>query len=116
MANPIVHFEIMGGKGKDLEKFYSELFSWNIDSNNPQNYGMITNTPEGTTAGAVGDGENGTRVTVYASVDDINKTLEQVEKLGGKVVMPRTEIPDTVIMAMFSDPAGNINGLVEGSM
>ena len=26
MGSPIVHFEIMGGSGNQLEKFYAELF------------------------------------------------------------------------------------------
>ena len=34
MGIPVVHFEIMGGRGNQLEKFYGELFGWKIDSNN----------------------------------------------------------------------------------
>jgi predicted enzyme related to lactoylglutathione lyase len=33
--------------------------------------------------------------------------------MGGKVVMPRTEM-DMVTMAMMADPEGNVIGLVEG--
>jgi predicted enzyme related to lactoylglutathione lyase len=39
MGAPVVHFEIMGGKGAELETFYSELFDWSINSNNPLKYG-----------------------------------------------------------------------------
>ena len=39
MGAPVVHFEIMGGNGNELEKFYAELFGWKINSNNPLNYG-----------------------------------------------------------------------------
>ena len=35
MGNPVVHFEIMGGDGERLKGFYSDLFGWKIDSNNP---------------------------------------------------------------------------------
>ena len=30
MGAPVVHFEIMGGKGNELETFYSALFGWKI--------------------------------------------------------------------------------------
>lgn len=117
MANPVVHFEIMGGQGKETEEFYSELFDWNIDSNNPLNYGRVdTKSTEGI-RGGVGDGENGTRTTVYVQVSDINETLEKVKKLGGEIAMERTEIPNTVTLAMFKDLSGNLIGLIEdGSM
>src|SRR5215469_15838866 len=46
MGAPVVRFEIMGGKGNRLEKFYGELFGWTIDSNNPMKYGMVdTDSP-----------------------------------------------------------------------
>ena len=51
---------------------------------------------------------------VYVQVPDINAHLAKIEAAGGKTVMPRTEIPDAVTMAIFTDPAGNNVGLVEG--
>ena len=41
MGAPIVHFEIMGGEGSELEAFYRELFGWKINSNNPMKYGVV---------------------------------------------------------------------------
>ncbi len=35
-------------------------------------------------------------------------------KMGGKVVMPITEIPNMVTMAQFADPEGHIIGIVKG--
>ena len=32
MANPVVHFEIMGKDGAALQKFYADLFGWTIDA------------------------------------------------------------------------------------
>ena len=36
-----------------------------------------------------------------------------LNQMGGKTVMPTTEIPNMVTFAMFSDPDGNIVGLVK---
>ena len=41
MAQKIVHFEIIGKDGKKLQEFYSKLFDWKVDANNPMNYGMV---------------------------------------------------------------------------
>src|SRR5947209_2982963 len=114
MANPIVHFEIMGADGKQTQKFYSNLFGWNVDADNPWDYGMVDNGGQGINGG-IGGGDGGTRVTIYAEVEDLQGYLNRAEELGGKVVMPITEIPGAVTMAMFADPDGNTIGLVKSA-
>ena len=34
MGQPVVHFEVIGKDGDKLRSYYSELFGWEIDSNN----------------------------------------------------------------------------------
>jgi predicted enzyme related to lactoylglutathione lyase len=50
-------------------------------------------------------------VRVSIQTDDIDSTLAEVEKLGGKTVTPKTEIPDMGWFAVFTDPEGNYIGL-----
>jgi predicted enzyme related to lactoylglutathione lyase len=116
MGAPVVHFEIMGGEGNRLEKFYGELFGWKIDSNNPMKYGIIdTGGGPGGNNGGVGPANDGNkRVSIYAQVSDLQATLDHVEKLGGKTLLPPTEVPGGPKLAMFTDPAGNVTGLVQG--
>ena len=52
-------------------------------------------------------------MTFYAQVDDLQAYLDKAEQLGGMTVMPPTEIPNVVTLAMFSDPEGNIIGMVK---
>ena len=47
------------------------------------------------------------------STTDINASLEEAGKLGGKTLMPRTELPGGTILGFFADPEGNPIGLVE---
>jgi predicted enzyme related to lactoylglutathione lyase len=47
-------------------------------------------------------------------VDDLAACLKKAESMGGKTVVPPTEIPDMVTFAQFQDPEGNIVGLVKG--
>jgi len=52
-------------------------------------------------------------VTFYVAVDEPQKYLDKAVSLGGKVVMPVTEIPGAVTMAQFADPDGNVVGLIK---
>jgi hypothetical protein len=114
MPNPVVHFEILGKDGKKVQAFYSSLFEWKINANNPVNYGLVDTGVEGAIGGGVGaeaDGKPALRF--YVEVDDLQAYLRKAERLGGKTVTPPTEIPNMVTYATFTDPDGNVIGLVK---
>ena len=48
---------------------------------------------------------------VYVGSDDIDGDLRKAEQLGGKILIPKTEIPNTGWFAILEDPAGNRLGL-----
>jgi predicted enzyme related to lactoylglutathione lyase len=50
---------------------------------------------------------------IYLGVPDIKATETAIKANGGVVVAPRFEVPGVVILALFTDPAGNRMGLVE---
>jgi len=113
MGNPVVHFEIAGSDATGLQKFYSSLFAWKIDADNPMNYGMV-DTAEGI-GGGVGPSPDGEKhLTFYVQVADLQAALDKAEKLGAKTVMPPMDIPDGPSIAQFADPAGNVVGLIKG--
>jgi uncharacterized protein len=113
-VHPIVHWEIQSQSPDKLHNFYAEALGWAIDANNPMNYGMVSSKGKGGINGGIG-GSNGagSRVTVYAAVPSIDTVLQRIESLGGLTVMPRTDI-GPVIMALYTDPEGNVMGLIEG--
>jgi predicted enzyme related to lactoylglutathione lyase len=43
----------------------------------------------------------------YVSVESIDKYLEKVKALGGKIVQPKQEVPDVGWVAVAMDPEGN---------
>lgn len=113
MGNPVVHFEVTGKDGKKLQDFYSKTFGWNVNADNPMNYGIVEGQ-DGGIGGGISAGDGGTRqVTFYIEVDDPQAYLDKVESKGGKTVMPVTEIPGMVVLAQFADPEGNVVGLVK---
>lgn len=115
MPNPVIHWEITGKDAPKLQQFYADLFGWSVNADNPMNYGLVdTQTEEGINGGIAGEQEAATRVTIYVQVDDLQAFLDKAESLGGKTIMPPTVIPDTVTLAMFTDPEGNIMRMVTG--
>jgi len=117
MANPIVHWELMGPDGDAQKEFYAKIFDWKFTT--PDGFGSyhMTEGDDMGVNGALGQGseEMPSYQCIYVGVDDIDAKLEEIEEAGGKTVVPRTEIPDMVTFAMFQDPAGNFVGIVEGS-
>jgi len=111
-AAKIVHVEATGKDGAALQKFYTEVFDWTLDTNNPGGYGMHRED-SGLTAGvgATQDGSDGA-VTFYVHVEDAAGTLKRIEALGGKIVMPLTEVAPETTVALFADPAGHVVGIM----
>jgi hypothetical protein len=121
MGQPVVHFEIGAKNAKKLQSFYASQFGWKVDANNPMNYGVVNTGAKGKMRGINGgiyplqDGSPQTPL-VYVQVTSIDAALKQIEKAGGKTVLPRTPIPGMVTFAQFADPEGNIVGLVEAAI
>jgi predicted enzyme related to lactoylglutathione lyase len=113
MGRPVIHFEIGVTDLGRLSKFYSDLFEWDIKTDD-RGYGLVMT---GSTIGING-GLLKTRqgvppyVTMYIHVDDLNVELEKIEQHGGKTVVPPMPIQGVGSFALFSDPDGNMVGLM----
>jgi len=113
MGNPVIHFEVLGPDGPELQAFYSEVFGWKVDTNNPMDYGVVDNGGEGINGGIAGSPDGTSHATFYVQVDDPQAALDDIEQRGGQVLMPVSEIPGGPTIALFTDPAGNRVGLVK---
>ena len=121
MGQPVVHFEVVGRDGDKLQSYYSELFDWKIDSDNPMNYGMVDGKDNKTAdnnvgiGGGVGQGPGGYggHVTFYVAVPDVEEALQKAESLGGKRVMGPEESMGMVTLGQFTDPEGHLVGVVQ---
>src|SRR6185295_12356015 len=89
MPAPVVHFEIGVKDIAKAQKFYGPLFGWEFQTYNTAamigNVGpMAPNKTEGIGGMINSLGHPPHQyVTFYAQVDDVQKTLDQVAKLGG---------------------------------
>ena len=109
----VVHWEVQARDPVAQQRFFGELFGWNVDANNPQNYGMVTDSGPKSIGGGIGPTTDAPRATFYVQVPNIADTLDKAATMGAQTVMPRTDI-GMVILAQFRDPEGNIIGLIEG--
>ncbi len=109
---PVVHWEIHAVDPARQRAFFTDLFGWPIDANNPQNYGMVPSGGADSIGGGIAPTDSGSRVTFYVEVPDINGALAKAESLGAATVMPRQDI-GMVILGQFRDPEGNLIGLIE---
>jgi uncharacterized protein len=110
MANhPISHVEIPAGNPDAVSMFYRDVFGWKIETNAEHNYVTFLDGG-GLRGGFAGPGEptyKPDRLLVYLATDDIDATLAAIEAHGGKMVLPKTEVPHVGWWAVFADPAGN---------
>jgi uncharacterized protein len=56
MGQAVVHFEVVGKDGEKLHKYYAELFGWNVNADNPMQYGMVDGKDNKTVNGDTGIG------------------------------------------------------------
>jgi predicted enzyme related to lactoylglutathione lyase len=120
MGDPVVHFEVTGKDGARLASFFSGLFGWQIDTNNPLSYGTVAREDNlgsdgvgvGGGVGQAPDGGGG-QVTFYVGVADVGATLAKAETLGGTRLFGPAEVPGTpIVLGQFGDPEGHVIGLM----
>jgi uncharacterized protein len=118
MGQPVVHFEVIGKDGAKLQSYYSELFGWEMDADNPMRYGAIPR--EGNVAGdgagiggGIGQGPEGYdgHITFYVLVPDVEEALVKAESLGGTRMMGPDKVMEGVEIGQFTDPEGHLVGL-----
>ncbi|MEA2308685.1 MAG: uncharacterized protein QOG41_2084 [Thermoleophilaceae bacterium] len=122
MGQPVVHFEVIGKDKDKLHSYYSELFGWEIDANNPMNYGLVqreanVNSEGIGIGGGIGQGPDGYEghVTFYVEVPDVEAALAKAESLGGTRVMGPETIMNQIELGQFTDPEGHVIGVVKGA-
>ena len=95
-------------------QFYGDLFGWQTEKiPGEMPYAMVKGE-DGGIGGGIGQAPEGAgHVTFYVGADDPQAMLDRAEQLGGKTILPVTELPEVTI-ALFADPEGHVVGLAKG--
>jgi predicted enzyme related to lactoylglutathione lyase len=122
VGQPVVHFEVVGQDAKRLHNFYAELFGWEVNADNPMNYGIVAReanvNAEGVgIGGGIGSGPAGYpgHVTFYVEVPDVEAALAKAESLGGTRMMGPDQPMEGLEIGLFTDPEGHTIGVVKSA-
>ncbi|HYT79689.1 MAG TPA: VOC family protein [Actinomycetota bacterium] len=113
-GNPSVDwFEISCSEPQRAWDFYRQLFGWEIKGDEAEGFvhGQVETGGAGARGGIGSSPDGKSHVTVYASVDDLQKYLERAESLGGKVTLQPMGVDEHTSIAAFQDPQGTEFGL-----
>jgi predicted enzyme related to lactoylglutathione lyase len=117
MDHTVVHFEIPADDVEKLRKFYSELFGWKIERMpGPVEYWGIATVAVDEKGMPQRPGVNGGMMkrqnpehkpVNYIAVESVDEYVKKSEALGGRVVVPKMEVPGIGWWALALDPEGN---------
>ena len=113
----IVWFEIPADNVERAKSFYGGLFGWKIEKfPGPMEYwhidtGGSDDTPDGGLMKRQSPGQQG--ITNYVGVPSVDQFVDKVQKLGGKICMPKTAVPQTGYFVICQDTETNIFALWE---
>jgi predicted enzyme related to lactoylglutathione lyase len=121
MGQPVLHFEIVGKDGERLQRYFGELFGWEIDASNPMSYGIVDREKNLSAEGVgIGGGVAGSptddyagHVTVYVGVPDVEAALVKAQELGGTRMMGPDKVMEGVEIGLFADPEGHTIGVIK---
>ena len=124
--NSVVWFEMPFDESERAQKFYKDVFGWNINSvPNMEDY-LLANTTDtdpqtmqpknpGAINGGMSKRNSSTaqHPVVVIQVDSIDEHTKKIESSGGKIVMSKTDIGTFGFYARVSDTEGNEIGIWE---
>jgi predicted enzyme related to lactoylglutathione lyase len=113
----VVHFEIDAKKPERAVSFYEKVFDWKIEKwKGPVDYWLITtgNPKEPGIDGGLSKRTAANPSTVNTiDVPSVDKFAKKILENGGKIVRPKMAVPGVGWMIYFTDPEGNVWGMME---
>ena len=117
----VVHFEIPAKDMSRCQRFYEQVFGWNVNKVPNFGYAMVQTVktdekymPE--EKGAINGGlmQKKAPIThpiITINVENIDTAAKQIKQHGGKVILPKFKVGEAGYSAYFQDTEGNILGI-----
>src|SRR4051794_10719983 len=118
MHGTIAHVAINADDLAATRGFYETLFGWEFSEYMP---GFLRSTSAGDVIAAIQqrrdllDGVRTNAPEVTVEVDDVDAAVAGATASGGAVVMEKATIPGVGDLAFFTDPSGNLVGVIRYS-
>jgi predicted enzyme related to lactoylglutathione lyase len=118
----IVHFEIPSDNLERTKKFYTELFGWRVEKmpgTGQREYWTFSTTTNDRGSSSSGDEQRRVSggmmerqmpqepIMIYIGVDSVTDYTNKVERLGGKVIKQKTEVPGYGWFTICTDTENN---------
>jgi predicted enzyme related to lactoylglutathione lyase len=120
-VNNITHFAITAADVPRARQFYADVFGWKFEPWGPPSYFRIA-TGDEKNPGIPGALQERQKTAPAAtrhgfecsiSVADIDAAISAIEDSGGKIVLPKWNIPGVGTLVKFEDTEGNIATAIE---
>jgi predicted enzyme related to lactoylglutathione lyase len=114
MPSPIVHAEIRSADPDATRAFFGGLFGWTYPNEGavPGYTFVDTGVPDALYT-AISPLQGGAEmVTFFVGVQDIDASLADATRLGGRIVQDKVNVPG-VAFALIADPQGHVVGLAQ---
>jgi predicted enzyme related to lactoylglutathione lyase len=130
-VDPVVHFEMPAADGKRVSKFYKTAFGWKMQSLGKEmgNYILATTAAEVDKNGGpkkkgiinggfytISEDKPAQYPSVVIAVDNLKKSMNKINKAGGKVIGEPMNIPGYGTYVSFYDTEGNLVSIIEPTM
>ena len=107
MSNPVVRWQMLSPKPDETVAFYRQLFDWSVTQSNALGYREVTAGHGGIHGGVWPAPPNAPAfVQLFVQVDDVDASIAEATRLGAKVLVPKSTLPDGTAMAVLLDPLG----------
>jgi uncharacterized protein len=109
----IVHFEIPADDLQRAKTFYTKLFGWKIEGvkGMDMEYMMVDTYGQG--GGMMKRMHPDQQITDYIGVPSVDEYSAKVEKLGGKIIVPKKAVPSMGYFVICMDTENNAFGIWE---
>ena len=119
--NKVVHFEIPFDDESRAQKFYQDVFGWQITKFPEMDYFLAVTTPSDENMkpkepGSINGGllkkdPTGNHPVIVIDVPSLDEHIAKIESAGGKTIMPKIAVGDFGLYARVQDTEGNIIGI-----
>ena len=107
MGRPLDQWQIVTPDPERHSAFYSELFGWTIDGDNPLGYRQVGSSDAGVEGGFwPAPPEASAFCQLFFTVDDADAALQRATELDSQIIVPLQVLPDGGRMAVLRDPLG----------
>jgi len=117
--NKVSHFEIPYEDQERAQKFYQEVFGWEINKFSDEGYFLALttesdpNTMMPSEPGAINGGllkrdSTAKNPLLVIDVPNIDEHIKKIEDAGGELIMPKVRVGDSGFFARVADTEGNV--------